>query len=36
MNIKDNELADQAAKKRTELQKTSTKKYVFFFLLKEK
>ncbi len=36
MNIKGNELADQAAKKRTELQKTSTEKYVSFSFIKKK
>ena len=36
MNIKDNELADQAAKKKTELQKTSTEKYVSFSFIKRK
>jgi len=36
MNIKGNELADQAAKKETKLQKISTEKYVSFLLLKEK
>ena len=36
MNIKDNELADQAAKKETELQKVSTEKYVFFSFIKRK
>ena len=36
MNIKGNELADQAAKKETELQKASTEKYVFFSFIKRK
>ena len=36
MNIKGNELADQAAKKETELQKINTKKYDFFLLKKNK
>ena len=36
MNIKDNELADQAAKKETELQKISIEKYVFFSFIKRK
>ena len=36
MNIKDNELADQTAKKETELQKISTEKYVFFSFIKRK
>src|SRR5438046_7251576 len=36
MNIKDNELANQAAKKETELQKISTEKYVSFSFIKRK
>ena len=36
MNIKGNELADQAAKKETELQRASTEKYVFFSFIKRK
>ena len=36
MNIKDNELADQTAKKETELQKISTEKYVSFSFIKRK
>ena len=36
MNIKSNELADQAAKKETELQKVNTEKYVFFSFIKRK
>jgi len=36
MNIKDNELADQAAKKRTELQKISTEKYISLSFIKRK
>ena len=36
MNIKNNELANQIAKKETELQKISIKKYVFFSFIKRK
>ena len=36
MNIKGNELADQAAKKETELQKINTEKYIFFSFIKRK
>src|SRR6266496_3927223 len=36
MNIKGNELADQAAKKRTELQKISTEKYISLSFIKRK
>ena len=36
MNIKDNELADQAAKKRTELQKISIEKYISLSFIKRK
>ncbi len=36
MNIKDNELANQAAKKRTELQKISTEKYISLSFIKRK
>ena len=36
INIKDNELADQATKKETELQKMSTEKYVSFSFIKRK
>ena len=36
MNIKGNELADQATKKRTELQKISTEKYISLSFIKRK
>src|SRR5436189_4401146 len=36
MNIKNNKLADQAAKKKTELQKTRTEKYISLYFIKKK